>query len=85
MAAVSIKFGLVLKQQREKIGVSQEHIAFQSGLDRSFVSMLERGKRQPSLLTIFHLSQALSLKPSELVALVEESLLDEPQSGPTSN
>jgi len=74
MADISIKFGLVLKQQREKAGFSQEYIALQSGLDRSFVSMLERGKRQPSLLTICHLSKALSIKPSEMVALVEESL-----------
>lgn len=63
-----------MKQQREKAGFSQEYIALQSGLDRSFVSMLERGKRQPSLLTICHLSKALSIKPSEMVALVEESL-----------
>jgi len=63
-----------LKQQREKAGFSQEYIALQSGLDRSFVSMLERGKRQPSLLTICHLSKALCIKPSEMVALVEESL-----------
>lgn len=74
MAVISIKFGQILKQQREQNGVSQEYIALKSGLDRSFVSMLERGKRQPSLLTICHLSKALSMKPSELVALVEDSL-----------
>ena len=74
MCDLTVKFGLVLKQQREKAGFSQEFIALQSGLDRSFVSMLERGKRQPSLLTICHISKALSIRPSELVALVEAAL-----------
>lgn len=72
MIASTLKFGIVLKQQRKNIGASQEHIAFQSGLDRSYVSMLERGKRQPSLLTIVHLSKALSISPSTLIAMVQE-------------
>ena len=52
--------------------MSQEALAESSNLDRTFVSMLERGLRQPSLETIWSLSNALEISPSGLVKLVEE-------------
>ena len=42
-------FGKVLKDLRLDAGYSQEKLALDCGLDRTFVSMLERGKRQPSI------------------------------------
>ncbi len=66
-------FGQLLKATREEKGFSQEKLAELSGLDRTFVSMLERGLRQPSLTTLFLLCRSLSLKPSELVSRIEAS------------
>lgn len=50
------------------MGLSQERLALESGVDRTFVSMLERGIRQPSLSTIFALCEPLEKKPYDLVA-----------------
>lgn len=65
-------FGIVLKRIRTELNLSQEELAFSSNLDRTYISLLERGKRQPSLSTIFALSNALNIKPSQLVDEVEK-------------
>ncbi|GBF12404.1 helix-turn-helix transcriptional regulator [Tepidibacillus infernus] len=68
---VQIIFGKVLKNLRVNRKISQEELAFRSKLDRTYISLLERGKRKPSLNTIYALSKALSIKPSELIREVE--------------
>lgn len=65
------KFGAVLKQLRIKNELSQEALAFESGMDRTFISMLERGVRQPTLETIFRISKVLGIEPSSLIKRVE--------------
>jgi transcriptional regulator with XRE-family HTH domain len=64
-------FGKVLKRFRTTKDISQENLAFDAELNRTYISMLERGERLPSLDTIFKLAKALECKPSELVARVE--------------
>jgi transcriptional regulator with XRE-family HTH domain len=49
------------------MGISQEALALDAELDRTFISMLERGQRQPSLSSIISLSASLNLSPQELV------------------
>ncbi|AZN39544.1 helix-turn-helix domain-containing protein [Paenibacillus albus] len=66
-------FGQLLKQHRMEFGLSQEELAFQAELDRTFISLLENGKRQPTLNTIFSLCEALHLKPSEILKEVEDA------------
>lgn len=65
-------FGDVLKDTREAKGKSQEELAKEAKLNRTFISFLERGLRQPSLATMFALSGALRLRVSRLVARVEQ-------------
>lgn len=67
-------FGQILKQERIKKAFSQEELAYLSDLDRTFISMLERGKRQPSLKTIFVLTSALGIRPSQLLHDIENLL-----------
>lgn len=67
-------FGHALRYFRIRSELSQERLAQESGLDRSYISLLERGIRQPSLTTILQIAQALNLSPRELVAKVEEKL-----------
>lgn len=67
-------FGEVLKQIRNAQSLSQEELAHLSDLDRTYISMLERGKRQPSLKTIFMLASALNTLPSEMMIKVEKVL-----------
>jgi len=49
-----------------KIGISQEELAFQSGLDRTYISGIERGTRNPSLKNIEKIAKALKISPAEL-------------------
>ncbi|MFO7861604.1 MAG: helix-turn-helix transcriptional regulator [Desulfosalsimonas sp.] len=67
-------FGHALRYFRMNSRISQERLAQESGLDRSYISLLERGIRQPSLTTIIQIAQALNLPPRDLVAKVEEEL-----------
>lgn len=64
-------FGQVIKQLRSNQGISQEKLSFESGLDRSFISQLECGLRQPSLVTIFQLAKALQTSPARIIESVE--------------
>ncbi len=67
-------FGSVLRELREKSNLSQEKLAEFCDLDRTYISLLERGLRQPTITTLFKLSDALNIKPSELVELVDIKL-----------
>jgi transcriptional regulator with XRE-family HTH domain len=65
-------FGLILRKYRKNQGLSQEALAFNANIDRSFLSELERGVRKPTINTVFALCYALKVKPSELVKEVED-------------
>ncbi|MCV0439288.1 MAG: helix-turn-helix domain-containing protein [Hydrogenophaga sp.] len=69
-------FGVVLQKQRIALGISQEELAFRAQVDRTFVSRLERGLRQPTITTLFSLGGALGVAPTTLV-LETERLLEE--------
>ena len=58
-----IAFGQILRSYRKKAGLSQEKLAAESELDRTYISLLERGLRQPSLTTILQLSKPLQITP----------------------
>jgi transcriptional regulator with XRE-family HTH domain len=64
------QFGEALRQLRIQKRLSQEALGFDSGYHRTYISLLERGKKSPSLNTIFKLADALNIKPSELVGLI---------------
>lgn len=61
-------FGPVLRSQRNQKGLSQEELAHRVGLDRTYISLLERGLRQPTLGTIVKISSALEMPPEDFVA-----------------
>jgi transcriptional regulator with XRE-family HTH domain len=65
-------FGRVLRKFRQSRGLSQEALGFESGYHRTYVGLLERGKKSPSLKAIFRLARALKVKPSQIVEGVEE-------------
>lgn len=60
-------FGRILRQVRVEAGWTQEQLAFEADIDRTFVGMLESGKRQPSLSVIFALAKALRVTPELLI------------------
>lgn len=67
------KFGEILKYYRINCKFSQQKLAFDSELDRTYISLLERGKRMPTIDTLFKLSKALSILPSEFIYKLEQS------------
>lgn len=67
-------FGRVLREARQTAGLSQERLAHDCGLDRTFISLMERGHRQPSLETIFLLARGLQIMPSLLIQAVEDQM-----------
>ena len=61
-------FGERLVQKRTEAGLSQERMAADADIDRSYASYVERGKAVPSLDTIVRLAEALHVDPADLVA-----------------
>ncbi|GLQ89594.1 helix-turn-helix domain-containing protein [Dyella flagellata] len=62
-----VQFGLRLAEVRKRRQWSQEHLALQSGLARSYVSGVERGLRNIALLNIVKLADTLGVSPAELL------------------
>jgi transcriptional regulator with XRE-family HTH domain len=67
-------FGAVLRSLRVARGWSQEELGFHSGYDRTYISMLERGKKSPSLRTIVRLAASLGTRPSLILRRIEAKL-----------
>ena len=60
------QFGENLRRLRKEKSLSQEQLAFEAQLDRSFVGQVERGERNLSLLSILRLADALKIPPEKL-------------------
>ena len=62
-----VRFGLHLAELRRAQGMSQESLALESGLARSYLGDVERGQRNLALVNICRLAQALGLPPEQLL------------------
>lgn len=67
LRGVCVEFGLRLRELRLERGVAQEKLAELAGLDRTYVSQVERGRRNATLGTIRKLADALGVPPAELL------------------
>ena len=72
--SVNKVFGELLKELRTEQKITQEKLAELCNLDRTYISLLERGLRQPTLNTLIKLSEALNIKFSELMSKFERLL-----------
>lgn len=70
----AVAFGKVLKELRREAELSQDALAEKADLERTFISFLERGERQPTISTIIALAAALSVAADEIVRLTVERL-----------
>jgi transcriptional regulator with XRE-family HTH domain len=66
------RFGTAVKYRREELGLTQEDLADRAGIHRTYLSDIERGSRNLSLVNIERLAVALSVSLSELFKRVEE-------------
>lgn len=70
----AIVVGRVLQRFREQKKQSQELLSGFAGIGRTHLSAIERGERKPTLETFFKIADALGVKPSILVAAIEEEM-----------
>ncbi len=73
-------FGLTLKELRQEKGLSQEALASYSGFHRTYISLLERGIKSPSLSTLDRLSHALDISLTQFVDAIEKHTTTKRQS-----
>lgn len=60
--------GLNFARLRRDRGFTQERFAETSGFTQQYVSDLERGRRNPTVVTLFHLASTLGVTPADLLA-----------------
>jgi len=68
--AYLVAFGQAVRRRRERLGLSQERLGFESGLDRTYVSGIERGVRNPTIRSVARLAFALRTTPAKLFVAV---------------
>jgi transcriptional regulator with XRE-family HTH domain len=71
-------FGQVLRSLRREAGLTQEQLSLNAGIERNFVSLIERGVNQPTIRVIFKLAGALHVAPSAMISMVEKQVNSQP-------
>lgn len=66
--------GKVIQRFREEKGLSQEVLSGFADIGRTHLSAIERGTRKPTLETFFRISDALDVRPSVLLAAIEDEI-----------
>ena len=64
---ILIKFAKRVREERKKLGLSQEEFAAKSGFHRTYIGMIERAERNITLCNIEKLSKALNTSLSKLL------------------
>jgi transcriptional regulator with XRE-family HTH domain len=70
---VVLLLGENVRRYRKLKGMTQEQLALDAGMERSYVSDLERGQRNPSVRSLGRLAQALGVSP-HLLLIEDDSL-----------
>ena len=73
--------GQTIRNLRRKKGISQDILSGLAGIARTHLTMIENGDKQANFETLWKLANALDMRPSELVALIER----ETESGSTGH
>lgn len=60
--------GKNVRRFRRQIGLSQEGLAFEAAMDRTYVSGVERGVRNPTVTVLGRLAKALKVSPAKLLS-----------------
>jgi transcriptional regulator with XRE-family HTH domain len=66
------RFGFAVKMRREELGLTQEELAHRAGIHRTYLSDIERGTRNVSLINVERLADALSVRLTVLFQVVEQ-------------
>jgi DNA-binding XRE family transcriptional regulator len=66
-------FGIVLREIRNAAGLSQMDVDVEFGIDRTYLSAIERGVQSPTLRMIVRLADAFRISPSQILRRMERS------------
>ena len=66
--------GRTIRNLRNKKGVSQDVLSGFAGIARTHLTMIENGTKQANFETLWKIANALDMRPSELVALIETEI-----------
>jgi len=61
------KFGQKVREKRKEEGLSQEKLSFEADLNRTYIGMIERGERNPTLRSMIKIADALEVNIKELL------------------
>lgn len=61
------KFGDRLQKVRKSKNISQEELAAKLSMHRTYIGMIERGERNPTIRTLYKIAKALKVKASDLL------------------
>lgn len=66
--------GKTIRNLRNKKGVSQDVLSGLAGIARTHLTMIENGTKQANFETLWKIANALDIRPSELVAMIEAEI-----------
>jgi transcriptional regulator with XRE-family HTH domain len=67
-----LPLGKAIRDRREELGISQERLAEEAGFDRTYISMLERGTRNPSFLNLIKIASGLKTSVSKITVSYDQ-------------
>ena len=67
MSELSITIGQLIRKERQKNKISQEHLALRCGIDRSYMGRIERGEVNLTVEKLFEIAQVLKISPKDLL------------------
>lgn len=67
MTELSIAIGYLIRNKRKELKITQESLALQCSIDRSYMGRIERGEVNITILKLYEIAQILNVKPLELL------------------
>jgi transcriptional regulator with XRE-family HTH domain len=68
-----VGLGRTIRELRSEQGLSAEALSLKSGVHRNYIGGIERGERQPTVLVIVRLAEALEVEPGDLFAAAQRA------------
>ena len=82
MTKEAVALGNVLRNARKARKLTQEALAFESGVNRTYLSQIERGLQNPTIETLFRLTYALKVPAADIIHSVEDEVAGKRGEGP---
>lgn len=71
---LQVLFGETIRELRQNKNIAQEKLANLAGIDRTYMSAIERGLKNPSLKVIFQIADGLEMNASEIIEELEKRI-----------